>query len=317
MGEEIDAVFTWVDGNDQKWLEKKSSYLRVGSELRVNQDINTDVRYIDSNEIYYSIRFLRKNAPWVRKVFLVVDQQAPSWMTNEKKEELNVIIIDHRDIFKGYENALPVFNSMTIEMMLSRIPGLSERFLYLNDDFFIMNPVSTEDFFQGSALIVRGRVRFKSRLLDRLYKSLSRINPTLSRNRGGYIGRLPKNTRLPRRLSYIELAHAAHGVYKDDFNRVIDKSFIRSNIHYRFRVKGQVSPFSYVLNWASKYRKVSLKNDDWKCIYASNIFSNDGNLVLNFEELSKFKFVCFNDLSNLEPKSLKIIHHKLDKELSR
>eukprot|EP00662_Eupelagonemidae_sp_cell21_P042208 gene42208-20399_t len=42
---------------------------------------------------------------------------------------------------------LPVFASPTIECHLHRIPGLSRRFIYLNDDTFFGAPLHPEDFY--------------------------------------------------------------------------------------------------------------------------------------------------------------------------
>jgi hypothetical protein len=47
---------------------------------------------------------------------------------------------------------LPTYNSQAIEACLHRIPGLSEHYLYLNDDFLLGREVSPEDFFTPAGL---------------------------------------------------------------------------------------------------------------------------------------------------------------------
>ncbi len=71
-------------------------------------------------------------------------------------------LIDHRDIFRGFEEFLPTFNSLTIECLLWRIQGLSNHFIYLNDDCFIIRPVSSDDFFHGDKIVLRGGWKVQS-----------------------------------------------------------------------------------------------------------------------------------------------------------
>jgi len=50
------------------------------------------------------------------------------------------------DLIFTKKSDLPTFNSNAIEAHLHRIPDLSRRFLYFNDDVFLGRPVSMEDF---------------------------------------------------------------------------------------------------------------------------------------------------------------------------
>lgn len=44
------------------------------------------------------------------------------------------------------EHATPTFSSNVVEQFLHKIPGLSDIFLYWNDDFFLGRPVAASDF---------------------------------------------------------------------------------------------------------------------------------------------------------------------------
>ena len=66
-------------------------------------------------------------------------------------------VVDHREVFAGYEQFLPTFSSRAIESMLWRIPDLSERFLYLNDDFMLLRPVTPPQAGHHSAAVVTRR----------------------------------------------------------------------------------------------------------------------------------------------------------------
>ena len=86
--------------------------------------------------------------PFIRTVHLVVSnvEQVPKWLDQRK---VNVVL--HKGIIP--EILLPTFNSTTIEMFLCRIPGLSEHFIYSNDDMFAINPMTVDDFFKDGVPI--------------------------------------------------------------------------------------------------------------------------------------------------------------------
>lgn len=90
-------------------------------------------RFQDNSELQYSLRSLEKYAPWVRQVFIVTSGQIPSWLNLEHPR---IKVVTHEEIFTN-KSHLPVFSSPAIESHLHEIPGLSELFLYLNDDVMI------------------------------------------------------------------------------------------------------------------------------------------------------------------------------------
>ena len=100
-------------------------------------------RFADSQELRYSLRSLERYAPWVRRVFLVTNGQIPDWLALDGQR---LTLVTHEDIFPDPSH-LPTFSSPAIEAHLHRIPGLSEHFLYFNDDVLLGQPVWPEDFF--------------------------------------------------------------------------------------------------------------------------------------------------------------------------
>lgn len=81
--------------------------------------------------------------PFIRTVHLIVSniEQVPEWLDQSK-----VHVVLHKDIIP--EDLLPTFNSTTIEMYLHKIDGLSEHFIYSNDDMLAINALSQENFFK-------------------------------------------------------------------------------------------------------------------------------------------------------------------------
>jgi hypothetical protein len=87
-------------------------------------------------------------APFVRHVYIVTDEQVPYWLDAAAP---GLTVVDHREIFAEPE-ALPVFNSHAIGTQLHHIEGLSEHYLYFNDDVFVGRAVSPEHFFHSSGI---------------------------------------------------------------------------------------------------------------------------------------------------------------------
>jgi len=132
----IDFVLLWVDDKDIEWQKSKNRYMA--------EDVNkiTSNKYRDFDNLKYWFRGVEKFAPWVNQIFLLTCNQKPEWL-NEKHPKLK--LVNHTDFIR--EEYLPTFNSHTIELNFHRIKGLSEHFVYFNDDFFIINHVKQDDFF--------------------------------------------------------------------------------------------------------------------------------------------------------------------------
>ena len=117
---------------DRHW---QNSYLKnIGSKIDAQ-------RYRDNNELLYSLRSVEKYAPFFRKIFIVTDNQIPSWLdTSNPKIE----VVFHSQIFEKKFH-LPVFNSHAIEMNLHNIPGLSNFYVYSNDDLLFAKEIQPTD----------------------------------------------------------------------------------------------------------------------------------------------------------------------------
>ena len=136
----MDAVITYVNGLDPVW---QAEYEKAVGPLPLQK------RFRDWGTLKYPLRGISDCLPFIDKVFLIVssDSQVPSWADRK-----NLRVVLHKDIIPA--ELLPTFNSCTIEMFLHRIPGLSEEFLYFNDDMFPLSPCDREDFFRdGKGLI--------------------------------------------------------------------------------------------------------------------------------------------------------------------
>ncbi|WP_270408002.1 stealth conserved region 3 domain-containing protein [Brachybacterium paraconglomeratum] len=135
----IDAVYTWVDDSDDRWRERRAAAMDA---VAPDDLAGGDIRFKNRDELKYSLRSLFAHAPWIRHVFIVTDGQYPAWL----RKHPSVTVVDHKELFPD-ASVLPVFNSHAIETVLHRIPGLSEHFLYLNDDVFLMRDQRPDQYF--------------------------------------------------------------------------------------------------------------------------------------------------------------------------
>ncbi|XP_057667171.1 N-acetylglucosamine-1-phosphotransferase subunits alpha/beta isoform X1 [Diorhabda carinulata] len=145
--DKIDVVYTWVNGSDPKFIKQLNHYLN-------NHNISCDSsqqRFDDKYELKFSLRSLEKYAPWVNHVYIVTNGQIPYWLDLDYEK---VTVVTHEEIFKDSSD-LPTFSSPAIEFNLHRIPGLSKRFIYFNDDIFLGSPMYLQDFYtEGKKFLI-------------------------------------------------------------------------------------------------------------------------------------------------------------------
>jgi Stealth protein CR2, conserved region 2/Stealth protein CR1, conserved region 1/Stealth protein CR4, conserved region 4 len=149
--EKIDIVYLWVDGNDPIWRQKRQASLkRLDAENRnsIAKYGNVEGRYRDNDELRYSLRALERYFPDCGHVYIITDAQTPAWLQHSAQ----ITIIDHTDLIPAAR--LPTFDSANIESYIHRIPGLSERYFYLNDDVFFGAPVHPGHWFHEDGIYV-------------------------------------------------------------------------------------------------------------------------------------------------------------------
>jgi len=233
----VDVVYTWVDGSDSKWLEKKKLALEKSARCYQAEGVSGVGRFRSNDELKYSLRSVARFAPWIRRVFIVTDDQVPDWLDTSNSR---VEIVDHKDIFDNKDD-LPSFNSQAIEMRLHHITGLSERFLYFNDDFFLGRPTSVSDFFHESGK----RKLFTGKRLTRIWSArLLRESSMVSKsahNHAVYNARRLIHQRCGRVVNY-DLRHGVK-VSSRATRRELEREFphaVRNTLAHRFRDKADV-----------------------------------------------------------------------------
>lgn len=139
----IDIVYTWVNGDDPVYIEKCKKY---AEKLK---DINPE-RFRDVYDMLkFSLRSIEKFVPWAGNIYILTQKpQVPEWLNTDHPK---VKVVHHEDIFD--EEYLPTYSSSVIESYLDKIPGLSEHFLYMNDDFLFGSETSLDKFVSNDGVI--------------------------------------------------------------------------------------------------------------------------------------------------------------------
>lgn len=176
MNEQIDFVISWVDGNDPEWQNEKIKYAAdAGGDQRA-------IRFRDWDNLHYWFRGVEKFTPWINKVFFITWGHLPGWL-NTGHSKLKVVT--HEDYIP--EEYLPTFNSHVIELNLHRIDNLSERFVYFNDDTFIISKMNKEYFFKenlpcDSAIIMPAISEFRNSTSGIVANNMEIINTVSDKN---------------------------------------------------------------------------------------------------------------------------------------
>lgn len=293
----IDAVITWVDGLDPLHLAKRGHYQ---PQAKRNANAINPHRWACNNELSYCLRSIANHAPWIGRIWIITDAQTPDLLQLPDELVARITIVDHLTLFAGHESALPTFNSLAIETLLWRIPGLAEHFVYFNDDVFLTGPLAPGDVFQGDAPVLRGGwVDQRAIAAD----PASRDDPTLL-NALTQINAASLAGFRPDRL--FRAAHVVHPLRRSVMAQLFDRhraAFV-TNIGHRFRCVSQFLP-------------QGLHNH--ACIASGNavLHANEDHLHLRTGAVldyplphvraylasalqPQFKFLCINDLPQVE-----------------
>lgn len=231
----IDAVITWVDGSDPLHVAKRQRYQ---PHTPRNANGTNPHRWACNDELRYCLRSIANHAPWIGRIWILTDAQTPDLSDLPPMLADRITIVDHLTVFAGHEQVLPTFNSLAIETLLWRIPGLAERFVYFNDDVFLTGPLAREDVFCGDSPVLRGGWADQRGILadpasgddPRLLNPLTEINAAMLAGFGA--------DRLFR------AAHVVHPLRRSVLARLYDshRSAFLANIGHRFRCVSQFLP---------------------------------------------------------------------------
>jgi len=296
----LDIVIAWVDGADPILKQKREQYKPT---KEVASDAITDTRFASDDEIYYNIASIIKYVPFCRHIYIVTDQQKPAFIDEFAKQGIcsadKIRIVDHKDIFSGYEQFLPTFNTRSIESMIWNIEGLSDYFIYMNDDFFFNQPVQIDDFLDGEKLNIHGHWR-KSAALN------AKLNFRKSRFKLFGTPIQPRHT-IAQMLSakvigmdqFFEIHHYPHIVDRNILKDYLlnQPQLLTEQIKYKFRDVAQVNPITLMNHLKIQKDEANLKPDT-----SVNYLKNESSVedFITALEDKSIKYGCIQSLDLLE-----------------
>ena len=281
MNIDIDMVFTYADGYDPEFIKLKNSFI-----TDKNKKYNPDIRSKGIDEIIYSVNLVIKYIPWVRKIFIVTNNQKPpidkNIITSGK-----VIIIDQNTIIKSKYS--PTFNSDVIESYLHNIPDLSEIFLYNNDDMMHLNYVHRNDIYEvkNNKILLKIRNNYKKNGPVYQNEYSQRINFTKK-----LFLKMDPNIRLINNHHTKILRKSTMKLIEEKFVKMLHNMRIN-----RFRSIGYIQYLFFLINLDNILHN-NIIISYGKDVIEKHLGNTKGNINIFNDALQKLpKFVCFNSMN--------------------
>lgn len=305
MEEKIDFVIIWVDGNDVEWQKEKNKYSE-----KLDDDARK-IRYREWNNLKYWFRGVEKFAPWVNRIHFITCGHLPKWLNIENKK---INIVKHSDYIPS--KYLPTFSANPIEDNLHRIEGLEEKFVYFNDDMFLINYTKKEDFFKKGlpcdAAVLNPIIPTGNDIIDYiLLNDFSIINrhfnkkEVFSKNWAKWFNLkyglyLTKTINLMqwRQFPGFRYSHLPTSFLKSTFEEVWKEEYdiLDKTSMNKFRNKEDVNQFLF-----KDWQNVKGQFYPRKCSVGKFFkIGNDNKKMLKVIRNQKYKMICINDSDEIE-----------------
>ncbi|MDZ7823623.1 MAG: hypothetical protein U5K75_05970 [Ahrensia sp.] len=298
----IHAVITWVDGSNPKYEAIRDQFQEeVERSEPLSENATNPHRWAHNDELFYCLSSIHNHAPWIDVIWIVTNGQKPSIKNLPDALTEKIKFVFHDELFAGLVDVLPTFNSLAIESLLWKIDGLSERFVYFNDDVFLTSPIEPEDLFLDNNVVLRGGWRdFSAMISDsEQYHQPAFFNHYLQINAAAMLDYKAEHL--------FSTAHVAHPMRRSMFQKLYtehEADFLR-NASFRFRDISQFLPQGLHNHACIKYGLAALKSrKDHFHIYShfgEDLHASEVQRLLD-QGIKNTKFMCINDLPALEDK---------------
>jgi hypothetical protein len=278
---EIDMVFSWVDGTDKEFQRARAK--RMASYV-VGEGDDSEARYRQIDELKYALRSIYMYAPWVRNIYIATDSPRPAWLD----EHPRVTLMRSEDFFEDLSN-LPTHNSQAVEAQIHRIPGLSEYYLYSNDDMFFGRPVSPDMFFSPGGLtkFIEATTRIglgENNPKRSGFENAARVNRRLLHQRFGRVTtRHLEHTAAPLRKSVVE-----------DLIREFPDEF-RATAASPFRAADNISVTNSLYHYYALMTGRAVQKVGARVLYVDTTMKSGLRMLKKLLVRRDYDFFCLND----------------------
>ena len=311
--EKIDAVITWVDGSEPNYK------LKLEENLKNKKIINR--QYIQANEIDFCVASIIKFAPFVRKIFIVTDKQKPKFSGIRHMVSLEKIeIIDHEEIFRDNMDCMPSFNIRSIDALLFKIKNLSDKFIYFNDDMFLIKETTKEDWFKDNKAVLTGS--WAKTYNKQLIKTISHKIKNLLNIRPSFNAAQSKAANIVGfHNKYFKSFHCGRPQIKSVIKDFYDKNPQRltNQIRYKFRDGRQYMPYSLCWHLLIK-ENLHVESSTNKLVEINksrNLSAKKLEKILkSIDSKAEVKFLNIQDLNMAEPETQQVFQNWFIKKLN-
>ncbi|KAF8588240.1 hypothetical protein K439DRAFT_670883 [Ramaria rubella] len=175
----LDVVWTWTNGSDRLVQEDMSYTVRTTNPKMPTTSRPNSQLFRNHDELRHSIRSVLKHFVGSTTQLHIVTSDfklplpvmdgnvtvhephrlglVPRWLDPERVMEwqdgnVRLGMKYHSEIFRAYNGSS--FNSYGIETQLANLKGISDNFIYMNDDFFMLTNLTASDFYTSAYGVV-------------------------------------------------------------------------------------------------------------------------------------------------------------------
>lgn len=263
----IDFVFPYVTSDDINWQQLYKNAL-TGSESDWAAGVE---RFRDNGMLKYVFRSIETHMPWINKVHMIVmsDSQVPRWINRN-----TVDIITHDEFMP--KELLPTFNSCTIDMFLSRLPRVSNNFIFSNDDLITFKDLPSTYFFHGSTPVYNINLRNYKTTAPGDITRQNVYNLILNTNQSGRV---------------VTTQHGTVSYRKDWIQECFEK-YQKEIINSCSKFREPKNYNQYLYAFYQMFEKTIL--NDSKDIISYTVKSSQVNKIFE-DEFESHDFICIND----------------------
>ncbi|KAJ0405302.1 hypothetical protein P43SY_001061 [Pythium insidiosum] len=214
-------VYTWVNGTERCYNERRR---------RAGLPPGGSSRDKEMGELKYSLRSLLKFAPWLEgPIYIVTPGQIPDWLDTSNPR---ITVIDQDDLLPREKTAMPNFDTNVIEQYLHKIPGLTDIFIHMNDDYLFVKPITPHRFFTCD-----GGIRFLTEVNHIRHVKGTQDNAWLAsvRNTVELTDKLYGGTHVYNFLKHAPFVYSRHAFEKihERFSVELDATLVHQIRHYQ------------------------------------------------------------------------------------
>jgi hypothetical protein len=280
---DIDMVFSWVDGSDPEFQARRAAQM---SQVVVGEGDDAEARIRQIDELKFALRSVNMFAPWIRRIFIATDSVPPPWLADHPM----ITIVPAEEHFSD-RAALPTYNSHAVESQLHHIRGLSEHFLYSNDDMFFGRPLKATMFFSpgGVTRFIEAKTRIGLGVNDPTrsgFENAARVNRQLLFERfGQVITRHLEHTAVPLRKSVLI-----------EMEREFPEEFARTQAS-AFRSGTDISVTNSFYHYYALMTGRAVQQEKAKVRYVNTTTREGLGLLPELRKRRGYDFFCLNDSS--------------------